>query len=174
MIFNYLKLNKNIGSVCLEIFSCLAVLAFLIYNYCIIFNSDIRGDLPFFKYFNDGDGMLMNYYLSRQKAFNSGALLSIMPRIVFSRLALLLLRYCLGFYITIYNYVKFQLDMDPTWLRHKVTWDPIQPDVFYYSAGYRITKTEKDTSTNLGERNDQLNIATGGNASNNDSVIMKE
>jgi hypothetical protein len=35
------------------------------------------------------------------------------------------------------------LDMNPTWLRHEASCDPIPPDVFYHSSLSRVTKKKK-------------------------------
>jgi hypothetical protein len=39
--------------------------------------------------------------------------------------------------------VNYVLDMNPTWLRHEASCDPIPPDVFYHSSISRVTKKKK-------------------------------
>jgi hypothetical protein len=38
---------------------------------------------------------------------------------------------------------RYVLDMNPTWLRHEASCDPIPPDVFYHSPVSRVTKKKK-------------------------------
>ena len=41
------------------------------------------------------------------------------------------------------GFANYALDMNPTWLRHEASCDPIPPDVFYHSCISRVTKNKK-------------------------------